>query len=691
MAIKFLLVALFFALAVIKPVHDKYDPGFDVHKNKTKPAGFHEQTHSLPIILPYSDTEWSLMKKETYPTDYLWMYLVFVYLFTGYAMYLIVSETRKVIEVRQEYLGSQTTITDRTIRLSGIPLELRSEANIKEFVEKLEIGKVESVTLCRNWKDLDNAMLERGSILRKLEEAWTVYQGHRRIERSLETLPVTQPPPPGPAIEDDDDDEHDHLLPNGTEQAHATPYARTRPTMRMWYGRYKLRYKMVDAIDYYEEKLRQVDDKIRDLRTKNFEPTTLAFVTMDSVAACQMAVQAVLDPSPLQLRAKSSPSPADVVWQNTYMPRWQRMARSWMVTVVIAFLTVFWSIIMFPVATVLDVDKIAKVWPAFAHFLKDHNIAQSLVQTQLTTLLLSVLNVLVPYLYWYLAGFQGMVSQGDVELSVISKNFFFLFINFFLVFTALGTFALSEWEKLNDRSLKYTTIKLAESITELTKLYVNYIILQGIGLFPFRLLEFGSITLYPILLIGAKTPRDYAELVQPPVFSYGLYLPSAILIFMICIVYSVLHSSWQILMAGLAYYGIGYFCYKYQLLYAMDHGQHSTGWSWVMICERTIIGLIVFQLTMAGQLALRGAVRRSLIVFPLLLLTIWFSRIYGKSYKPLMQNIALKSIKKAKVGNESDGQANALGSNPETRPRRLTVDESRETGMRFINPSTIAP
>jgi hypothetical protein len=130
-----------------------------------------------------------------------------------------------------------------------------------------------------------------------------------------------------------------------------------------------------------------------------------------------------------------------------------------------------------------------------------------------------------------------MVSQGDVELSVISKNFFFTFVNFFVVFTALGAAALSSWEKFGEGSLRDTTVQLATSITNLQRFYVNYVVLQGIGLFPFRLLEFGSVALYPIGLIGAKTPRgknvliycvpvltltDYAELVQPPVFSYGL-------------------------------------------------------------------------------------------------------------------------------------------------------------------------
>jgi len=104
-----------------------------------------------------------------------------------------------------------------------------------------------------------------------------------------------------------------------------------------------------------------------------------------------------------------------------------------------------------------------------------------------------------------------MISQGDVELSVISKNFFFTFFNFFVVFTILGTASglldmLEQFGKqFNDASLIAYT--LAKSLAKLLGFYTNYIILQGFGLFPLRLMEFGALSLYPINLMGAKTPR----------------------------------------------------------------------------------------------------------------------------------------------------------------------------------------
>ncbi|KAF2206019.1 DUF221-domain-containing protein [Delitschia confertaspora ATCC 74209] len=690
MAIKFLLVTLFLSLVVIKPVHDTYP----------KPPPINNSTVNAEQTVMRSNLVKLSVARTEYTTDYLWMYLVFAYLFTGLAMYLIISETRKIIEVRQQYLGSQTTITDRTIRLSGIPPEFRSEEKIKEFIEELGIGKVESVTLCKNWKELDNRIAQRSVVMRKLEESWTVYLGQRRVERSLETLPVVQPPPPGPNIVIENESESSHLL-GGSDRDpdHIIPYSQPRPMAKVWYGRFKMRYQNIDAINYYEEKLHRLDDQIRELRNKDFEAVPLAFVTLDSVGSAQMAIQAVLDASPLQLLANSCPAPSDVVWSNTYISRSKRMMRSWGITGIIGVLTVFWTVLLVPIAGVLNTCSIHEVWPAFADLLDSHEVLQSLVNTQLPTLAVSLLNVAVPYLYDWLSNLQGMISQGDVELSVISKNFFFTFFNFFIVFTTLGTASglIDMLRKFGDQISSASSIAnaLAVSLQKLLWFYVNFIILQAFGLFPLRLLELGTLALYPINLIGAKTPRDYAELVQPPIFSYGFFLPQTILIFIICMVYSVLRESWRVLLIGLAYFMIGHFVHKYQLLYAMEHRQHSTGKGWMMMCDRVIVGLVLFQLTTAGQLALQQAFRRAFVIAPLVLGTLWFGYVYSQTYRPLMKYIALRSLRRAEHSDLGRAvQEEAFVSNGRHRHipgGRQTLDEARESGLRFENPSLIMP
>ncbi len=135
--------------------------------------------------------------------------------------------------------------------------------------------------------------------------------------------------------------------------------------------------------------------------------------------------------------------------------------------------------------------------------------------------------------------------------------------------------------------------------------------LQGFGLFPFKLLQFGSVLLYPFYRMGAKTPRDFAELVQPTLFNYGFYLPTALLVFILCLIYSVLPGSELVLLLGICYFGLGYFVYKYQLLYSMDQPQHATGKAWPLICRRIIVGLVSFQVVMLAHSSIAKGILRS--------------------------------------------------------------------------------
>jgi len=723
MALKFCFITLIFSLVVIKPVHDAYEDDdkmrndTDHHNSTKKPHD--DMRRSIDLLSANSQNHTFPGFPDDFETDYLWMYVVFAYLFTGIAVYMIFAYTRKVVEVRQEYLGSQTTVTDRTIRLSGIPAHIQDEERIKEFIESLEIGKVDSVTLCRDWRELDKAMADRTNTMRRLEEAYAVHTGFRSVERNLEALPIVQPPPLVPL-----DDVEPHSESDRTDvperpividgQPHVRPYAKVRPKTRVRHGRFNLQSKQVDAIDHYQEELRKADEEIKRLREKDYAPTPIAFVTMDSVAACQMAIQAVLDPSPLQLIANPSPAPSEVIWPNTYRSRRSRMLRSWSVTLGILLLSIFWSLVLVPVAGLLNTEAIGKVFPQFADFLEAHKNIKVLVAAQLPTLIASLLMFAVPYLYWFLSYYQGWISIGDMELSAISKNFLFVFINFFVVFTALGTFSqfYQFFERFGDdlRDFRRVAVTLAASLQKLLGFYVNFIILQGVGFLPFRLIEFGSVFLYPFYLMGAKTPRDYAELVQPPTFYYGFYLPGALLVYIICMVYSVLHSSWRVLLAGCFYFAIGHFVYKYQLLYAMNHQQHSTGRGWGMICDRIFVGLVFFQVTTAGQLILRGAIPRSLLLLPLIVGTIWMSFAYSSTYKPLLRFIALRSVRRAEqtsYQDEPDSTVPSVNHSPDRNPwadadsarvrwgresgRGRSKYAGSESSMRFVNPSLVAP
>ncbi|GKT40593.1 calcium permeable stress-gated cation channel 1 [Colletotrichum spaethianum] len=673
MAIRILAILAFFAYAVLLPINLKF--GGKKRKNKTEDGD----------------------KSFDSENGYLWAYLVFLYFFSVVTLYIMNKATFRVIHVRQEYLGTQSTITDRTFRLTGIPQNLRSEDKIKRLIEKLEIGQVENVSLCRNWKELDSLVAQREQVLAKLEETWSVYLGKQAaLPKSVQRLrdPLAEPSvlEPREAEVDEEAGENGRLLDHN--HIHPEFVERSRPRVRLWYGFLKLRNRKTDAIDYYEEKLRRLDEKIREARDKDFAPTDLAFVTMDSIAACQMAIQARIDPRPGQLLTKPAPSPSDVMWANTYAPRGVRRLRSWSVTIFVAVLTIVWLAVVASIATLLSICNFRTWFPSVVAFLDEWPTLRALIETGLPTLLVSLLNVAVPYLYEFLSYEQGMISKGDVELSIVSKNFFFTFFNIFIVLATSNTaFTVRNLLKqIQDvwKSPATLTNTIAGQLRDLAVFYTNFIMLQGIGLFPFRLLQVGSIVLYPIYRMGAKTPRDFAEIMKPTVFSYGFYLPTAMLIFILCLVYSTLEYGSWILTVGLVYFILGYFTYKYQLLYAMDQPQHATGGAWRIISYRVILGLFVTQVVMSSIMALELGFVQSVTVLPLIAFTVWYSVYFKRRFDPLTRYISLRSIRAV---NDPDDAAVLDEDFEGPRPsqgllrRGSTIDEDKEKGMTFVNPS----
>jgi calcium permeable stress-gated cation channel len=255
MSIFFLLAGSLIGLIIVMPIQSHFDPD----------GGFGNFTDFQIIKL---QTE----KKDGKDPDssYLWAYLVFTYVFTILLSFYLVKQSRIVSKRRQQYLGSQSSLADRTIKVSGIPHELRDEEKLREFVEKLQIGEVSSVTICRDWREIDQLADQRAKVLRKLEEAYVVFQG-TRIERDLHTLLIVQPPP-------DDDARENQPLING----HRKP-RRRRPKIRT--GPWGLMGKEFDAIDYYTVKLQELDRTILEAREKIYPATPMAFVTFDKVAS----------------------------------------------------------------------------------------------------------------------------------------------------------------------------------------------------------------------------------------------------------------------------------------------------------------------------------------------------------------------------------------------------------------------
>jgi hypothetical protein len=737
MAIKLLGLMAFLSISIISPVRYHYTGNYDQGGGQNGDDSHQNGT----TIFRRMTSDYSITKhKKHSPAQfqpYLWMYVFFTYVFTVLTLNFLLRQTKHVVKIRQKHLGHQNSITDRTIRLSGIPPDLRNEQTLKAHIEGLNIGKVSSITICREWRQLNRLYKTRKSVLHKLEDQWASYLGplsfssqkqnlplNPRLRESfrLERSPVQRPYYDDPDVTDNEEDDiDDNLLDNSTTNGdsqeddyrsiheyarrHAgvtlsgQPYEHIRPKVKT--GLFGLIGNEVDAIDYYTNQLDVIDQEILRARGKHFPATPTAFITMESVASAQMAAQAVLDPKVHHLITRLAPAPHDIIWDNIVLSRKERLTKLYLVTIIIGILSVSLIVPVGYLATLLNPKTIRKFWPGLGDFLEKNEWARNLVSGLLPTYLFTILNFAIPFLYVWLSSKQGFISHGEEELSAVSKNFFYIFVNLFLVFTTAGT-ASNYWGFLSDTTkLAY---QLAQSLNELSLFYVDLIILQGIGMFPFKLLLIGSVLRFPFFKAGCKTPRDFRELYKPPVLNFGLHLPQPILILIITIIYSVFFS--KILLSGLAYFIIGYFVYKYQLMYSVVHPPHSTGQVWPIVFRRIVVGLLLFQLTVAGSLAAyQNGYILAMVLIPLPFITLMVLWNFQKHYIPLSSFIALRAIKEGDhdpseldledvIGNGAltinDGDAEA-GQDSDVPGKSKTLDEIREKGQSYEYPYLIEP
>lgn len=720
MCIKALTICVIFAITVISPIRYKFTgqvdlPDYD-HINGSSIAD------SSLLLQPVTINK----NHKTSYEKFLWMYTVFTYVFTFVITYCLFKQSMKIIDMRQSYLGKQNSITDRTIKILGIPPMLRDEEDLKRHINSLGIGEVDSVVIVKEWNNLNLLFKLRKKMLRRVEVYWVEYFNFNGIVSKNDMLNSTLHPnvrdlinlnrDSAPSSHSRSSSYHDNPIRHpGSPESSTSTLQRTatnssllldhitehmehdisdsagqlpllndelykRPKMKKGLG--GLFGEKIDAITYCTEKLELIDAEIMKARQREYPPSSTAFVTMKSVAQAQMIAQAVLDPKVNHLITTLAPSPHDIIWENLCLTRKERNARIVIVTIAIGLLSV---LLIYPVrylSNFLNVKTISKISPKFGEFLKANPIAENFVTGLLPPYIFTFFNIVMPYFYIWISKKQGFTSHSDEELSSVSKNFFYIFVNLFLVFTLFGTASLSDTTKI--------AYKLAASLKGLSLFYVDLIILQGLGIYPYKLLLLGNLIRFPFgNLFWCKTPRDYLKLYKPPDFNFGLHLPQPILILIITVTYSVM--STKILTAGLIYFIVGYFVSKYQLLYACVHPPHSTGKVWPLVFRRVILGVLIFQLTMVGVLALERAYLCASCLAPLPLLTLGLLWTFQKNYIPLSIFIALRSIENNQLPFHDDEEEHVGDeySTPVSPGRVKTLDERREVNQTYEYPHLI--
>ncbi|CAN3360375.1 calcium permeable stress-gated cation channel 1 [Diutina catenulata] len=632
--------------------------------------------------------------KQTSPLLTQWVYPAFTYVFSVIVWYNLLRYTQRVVQIRQKYLAQQNSITDRTVRIDNIPQRfLTHPGRLQKFIEDLGIGKVVSVKYLYDWSPLERLFDERRKLLSRLENAYA-----SSYDLDIDIYNQSTPSVVPKCLENPDYHDDD-----GPREAHKGQIAE------------------------WSTELSHINAQIRDIQHNRFEPATSmmvgnfpkfrqlrsAFVTMDSVASAQMAAQTVWDPRVYTLSVALAPAPKDIEWKN-YRYSWtERTVRANLITIAIVFSYSVISFLASQLAVLLSETKIDKQWPWLGEILAQREWLKLVVTGILPPFLFSMLNLSMLYFYRWLSQHQGYLSNSDVELSTLSKNFFYVFFIWFLVFVASNT--ITDYLSYMKDTTKIAQ-ELAKSLKGFAGFYVNLILLQGLAQFPVKLLQIGDFVILNVLAqlfllkdLVLKTPRDFRSYYfTPQVFDFGIHMPQHLFIFIVVLIYSVV--STKIVASGFVYFCLGYVVYKYQLIYNFVHPPHSTGKVWVMIFRRMVLALVIFQLFMVGTLALSNAYWASVACVPLVLASLVVLYNFERYYTPLIDFIALRAVLSpgdydAKFANDDDEspidqcseleeevEEGTADQQPRPRKRRQsTLDEEREQWSDYTYPNLTDP
>ncbi|KAJ3395399.1 hypothetical protein HDU92_005923 [Lobulomyces angularis] len=561
----------------------------------------------------------------------------------------------------------------RTVIIEDVPRELRNDEKLQQWVENLEIGEVETAILDRNSsKEVEKLFEKRVRTLTKLENSyfnWTV-KIEKRLRKlkskeeiiealkDVQTLAKFRPKLSEKQIflkklnlkKENWKVNHSLNLINNSSLTELNNISYDSGT--------KIEENIVvidDAIDHYTEKLHRLTMEIKKKRmlathsdTDNYCGNT-GFVTFKSQKSAMIASQTILHSSFSMKSGQISmaPAPSDVIWLSS-TSKIRKTIQSSIVTIISFFICFFMIVPTTAIASLVNSE--------IANFGGSNNDTFFLFLIKITgpPVIINTVNMnIIPYLLEYLSYFQFERTYSKVEMTTMSKYFFYLFFNVFFVFT-LGSTFLTLINLILENPISVIII-ITKTIPNGATFFINWIILN-ITSFPLLMVRPFAFFFSSFANWFAVTPRQLHEMrLFTSFISYGILYPLHVLVFVIVICYSVLAPL--IIFPGLAYFGIGYLVLKHQLLFVYSKEWDAYGRHWIQAYNRTTAGLLVSQVTLVGILVSKKAPTFAVFVSLLIPMTLYFSKYCHNHFKLRTELVPLDqlSVKKKvqKVASES--------------------------------------
>ena len=296
---------------------------------------------------------------------------------------------------------------------------------------------------------------------------------------------------------------------------------------------------------------------------------------------------------------------------------------------------------------------------------------------------------------------EGPISGAVVQASLFSKLAAFMIIQTFFVSSISGGIVS---ELSNMAQQPYLIVEfLANSLPSRSTFYIQILLVDTCINMGFELLRVTPICMAVIRgLLGPNltdkeretTWMGLSPLADPTEFEHADLLAGSVLYFMVYFVYATIAPITCFFM-GVCFLAMGA-GYRHQLVYIYPTFPDSGGKLWTSFFGIVPVCMIIAQITIVGLLALKKAAVASLMMFPLIVITILFTvYIHQKHFKmtehlPARECIAL-DLKNNAAGEMDCGFLRGMYIQPELRdkeilPENTTVEREIRHGEKYVTP-----
>lgn len=542
--------------------------------------------------------------------DGLWAQVVVAYAIDLVVVYFIWYNYRKVVTMKRAWFNSeeyQQSLHSRSLLVRHIPNKLRSEAGVLQLVDEVNPTSVIPIPIAvRNVKDIPELLEEHEEAVRKLESILAKYL--KNPER-LPSKPMMKPP-------------------------------KTYRGVTVG-GK-------IDAIDYYREHIKMLEQNIAGMRQQVDQRDVMpfGFASFDHVAQAHVVAYAAQKKSPHGTKISLAPRPNDIIWKNMPLSKSQLKSRSFMNAIWVTLLTIFWTPINAGLAVFIsNLANLGSVWPSFQRELERDKTFWSVVQGIAAPAITSLVYLLLPVVFRRLQVRAGDVTKTTRERHVFRNLFNFFILNnliIFSLFSAIWQYVTSVindsktdssvWEALQHGDFFLTvTTQLCQSISPF---WVTWILQRNLGAAIDLAQLWTLFNQWFAKTFLSPTPRQYIEWTAPQAFDYASYYNYFLFYAAVSLCFATLQPI--ILVCTAFYFVLDSILKKYLLMYVFVTKIESGGHMWRTLINRLIFSCILADVVIGIVVKARGSWTMVIALCPLLFIMLGFKWYCSKTFDPDM-------------------------------------------------------